>query len=483
MAVNDLIAQGVRPMQIESPLNMMAKMQALREAEQQNQMFQQKQQDYLREQQLQNALRGRLSGGGVNIDNAHELLQYGAPGRQVYDALHKGNKEQADVKNINSQITSRTSEDDKRKVETLDKHLEIFRAIVPPKQAAASPEGVTALVHSMYAHPVLGPMAAQTGTEEQAVQRNLTLWNKDPVAWEASMSGLNGQGLLDTMKGTRQNNNTGGAIVGQTVDFAGRVVPGSQVSTPTTVSPDAKLRSQDAAAARAQSAAQHADAQSKPTLSSVIDPGDPSRELRIDANVYKQGTSIGAPGVYGHTIKEPVPGVTLPAKEIQKREAMLPKATQAVKTFETTTDTLISDLEKLKAHKGLDSITGIAAGRLPGITSEGRAAEALLAKILAKGGFSELSSMRAASPTGGALGNVSDTEGKYLRSAFAALDRTQDSKDVRKNIDEALKALRTAKANTREAFDMTYEYRSGQPAKPAAATPTTPPPPPGFKPD
>ena len=259
MAVNDLIAQGVRPMQIESPLNMMAKMQALREAEQQNQMFQQKQQDYQREQQLQNALRGRLSGGGVNIDNAHELLQYGGPGRQVYESILKGHKDTREADNIKSQIDSRKVTDDEVKAKTLDKHLEIFRAIVPPKQAAASPEGVTALVHSMYAHPVLGPMAAQTGTEEQAVQRNLTLWNKDPVAWEASMSGLNGQGLLDTMKGTRQNNNTGGAIVGQTVDFAGRVVPGSQVSTPTTVSPDARLRSQDAAAARAQSATQHKD--------------------------------------------------------------------------------------------------------------------------------------------------------------------------------------------------------------------------------
>lgn len=306
MAVNDLIAQGVRPMQIESPLNMMAKMQALREAEQQNQMFQQKQQDYLREQQLQNALRGRLSGGGVNIDNAHELLQYGGPGRQVYESILKGDKERAEAKNLNSQVGARTSENAKREVETLDKYLSTFRSFVPTVRDA---DGVASYVKAMYAHPVLGPMAAQMRPMDQALQANLDLFTKDPRQWQISNAGLTGDKLVELMKGTRQNTDLGGANVGRTINAFGEVVPGSEVSTPTTVSPDAKLRSQDAAAARAQSAAQHADNQKAPTVTDIVDPADPNRMIRVDARRYAPGTTLGAPGVLGVAGKEPTAAV------------------------------------------------------------------------------------------------------------------------------------------------------------------------------
>jgi hypothetical protein len=149
----------------------------------------------------------------------------------------------------------------------------------------------------------------------------------------------------------------------------------------------------------------------------------------------------------------------LSPKEQQNREAKFPQATVAVKSFEASTDTLIADLQKLSKHPGLNSITGIVAGRVPGITSEGREAEALLNKILARGGFQELQNMRQASPTGGALGNVSNQEGTQLRQAFAALDRTQDAPSIRKAIADAIQQLTGAKERVREAYDMTYEYK------------------------
>ena len=150
----------------------------------------------------------------------------------------------------------------------------------------------------------------------------------------------------------------------------------------------------------------------------------------------------------------------LAPKEIQKRESNYPQATTAVKSIETKTDSLIKDLKTLRDHPGLDSITGIAAGRLPAITSNGRAAQALYDKIVAKGGFQVLQDMREASKTGGALGNVSNQEGAQLKSAFEAIDRKQDAADVRKALDAAISNAEGSKARIREAYDMTYEYKN-----------------------
>lgn len=160
---------------------------------------------------------------------------------------------------------------------------------------------------------------------------------------------------------------------------------------------------------------------------------------------------------------------SLPPKEIQKRESALPQATSAVKGFETKSESFVTDLQRLRDHPGLNQITGIAAGRLPGLTAEGRAAQALYDKVVAKGGFQALQDMRDASKTGGALGNVSNQEGKQLTASFAAIDRKQDAPDVRAAIDQAINDIQGAKVRMREAYDSTYSYKSGETAGAATA--------------
>lgn len=157
-------------------------------------------------------------------------------------------------------------------------------------------------------------------------------------------------------------------------------------------------------------------------------------------------------------------------KEIQKREAALPQATSAVQGFESKSDKFVADLMALRNHPGLSSITGIAAGRMPGLTADGRAAQALYDKVVAKGGFQALQDLRDASKTGGALGNVSNQEGKQLTASFAAIDRRQDAQDVQAAIDQAIADIQGTKTRMREAYDSTYSYKSGgTPATPAAA--------------
>jgi hypothetical protein len=152
---------------------------------------------------------------------------------------------------------------------------------------------------------------------------------------------------------------------------------------------------------------------------------------------------------------------SLPPKEIQKREAALPQATAAIKGFETKSDSFVADLQRLRDHPGLSQITGLVAGRVPAVTADGRAAQALYDKVVAKGGFQALQDMRDASKTGGALGNVSNQEGKQLTASFAAIQRTQDAKDVRAAIDDAVANIQGAKTRMREAYDSTYSYKTG----------------------
>ena len=168
---------------------------------------------------------------------------------------------------------------------------------------------------------------------------------------------------------------------------------------------------------------------------------------------------------------------SLPPKEIQKREAALPQATTAVTGFEKKTDSFVKDLIALRDHPGLSEITGIAAGRMPGITASGRAAQALYDKVVAKGGFQALQDLRDASKTGGALGNVSNQEGKQLVSSFSAIDRRQDAADVRSALDQAIGDVQGARTRLREAYDMTYSYKGSDaptPRSPGAAPAATP---------
>lgn len=156
----------------------------------------------------------------------------------------------------------------------------------------------------------------------------------------------------------------------------------------------------------------------------------------------------------------------LPPKEIQKREAVFPQATSAIKGYETKSDAFIKDLKALRDDPGLDQITGAIYGRTPSVSREGSRAQALYDKVTAKGGFQALQDLRDASKTGGALGNVSNTEGKQLIASFAAIDRRQAKEDVQAAIDQAIADIEVSKTRVREAYDSTYSYKT--PAAPAA---------------
>lgn len=162
-------------------------------------------------------------------------------------------------------------------------------------------------------------------------------------------------------------------------------------------------------------------------------------------------------------------GAELAPKDRQKREAAYPKASAGLKGAINEIDTLRKDLLDLRSHRGLSGITGPIEGRLPSMSAGSTSAQALLNKILARGQFRELQNMRNNSPTGGALGAISDRENASLRAAFGALDQAQSKEDFQKAINDIISQLDFSKGNITQAFEDTYSYRQGAaPAAPAA---------------
>jgi hypothetical protein len=153
-------------------------------------------------------------------------------------------------------------------------------------------------------------------------------------------------------------------------------------------------------------------------------------------------------------------GPKLTPKDIQKREAALPQARQAVSTVSNTMSVIGETVDRLLANRdGLNGITGLIGGRTPGITDAARQAEADINQLKNLAFIQGITELRNASKTGAGVGNVSNKEGDRFENLKASLERTQSYNSMV----DALKRLKSQSEFTRqslkEAFDETYSYR------------------------
>lgn len=167
----------------------------------------------------------------------------------------------------------------------------------------------------------------------------------------------------------------------------------------------------------------------------------------------------------------------LSPKAIQEREAAFPQARQAVSTVGNTMTLIEETVNRLLENQdGLNTITGLVAGRVPGITDAGRRAEADLNQLKNLAFVQGITELRSASKTGAGVGNVSNKEGDRFENLKASLERTQSRADLVNALRRLSSQAVTTRENMRTAFDDTYEYRqrgTGQ-ATPAAPTPAAP---------
>jgi len=149
------------------------------------------------------------------------------------------------------------------------------------------------------------------------------------------------------------------------------------------------------------------------------------------------------------------PGVKGPGKGDKAKTQALAAADQI--------DSAISAAQDLLNNKDIDSYLGNFQGRLPSWISSGRNdfnrdLEALKTKV----GINALQTMRAMSPTGGALGQVSDFENKMLQQSLASLDTTQSEDQFKKNLQTVIGSFQKMKQR------LLAEVPTGDVAQPAA---------------
>lgn len=134
-------------------------------------------------------------------------------------------------------------------------------------------------------------------------------------------------------------------------------------------------------------------------------------------------------------------------------------------------DRLATSANEVLNHPGLEGITGWrgAVPNMPG--SDAANAQSLLATLKSQVGFGVLQDMRNNSKTGGALGAVSDAEGKRLENNLAALEKAQSVEQFRAQLKKIIEYTEGAKDRMRQAFNLKHPGAS----EPAATAPPSPP--------
>ena len=130
---------------------------------------------------------------------------------------------------------------------------------------------------------------------------------------------------------------------------------------------------------------------------------------------------------------EPIPG-SVAAREAADREKAARVRRETEQQTGGTVIRAIDDAEKTIRTAVLPT-TGFFAERLSGMGgTAARNLRADLETIRSNIGFDQLNQMRQASPTGGALGNVSNQEIAYLQAVMGSVDQSQSEAQLRRNL-------------------------------------------------
>jgi hypothetical protein len=168
------------------------------------------------------------------------------------------------------------------------------------------------------------------------------------------------------------------------------------------------------------------------------------------------GAKSGAPKDYRWTADgtslEPIPGGPADYKRQGAFNADNAQLTGAMDSFSR----LGVAANALMEAPGLKGITGWR-GRIPNAPgSDAANAAAQLGTLRSQIGFGVLQDMRNNSKTGGALGSVSDAEGKRLEANLAALDESQSPEAFKAGLKNIIQYSEDAKERARGAFNLRH---------------------------
>ena len=385
--LNALIAQGAQFRQPTDPFAQYAQMQQLTQGVQANQLNQMKLQEMQRSLQEQEGMRNYLK-VTPNFDPTNPTYQTGlmqvAPttAPKLLESFLTTRKTVAD-------IGKSTAETGELAAKTLDANLANFNKFYSPiSAAAAGPQGVQDYMTALYGDPILGSVAARMKPFDVAIKENLAAYQADPKNWVAAHSNINGEQILNTLKGTLQTTNLGGTSQQQTIDAYGRPVAGTQVSMTMTPTPGEISTARTAAT---QGAANRANAMEIATLPTFNEAA---------------GGFTGRP-----TAANPSGSFTpLPAVALNKDVAASAKVLKAIGYDPAAKTDKVSELIKQSTSGGLQAATTGGLGMV-GISTSG-------AKAI--GSLEALASSLNLDMLGGRLGaGISDADTAMIRQGLA----------------------------------------------------------------
>jgi len=148
--------------------------------------------------------------------------------------------------------------------------------------------------------------------------------------------------------------------------------------------------------------------------------------------------------------------IELSAKYMDDLTRMQPKAFSALETFKAKTDFMTKNVEQAIANvSGWSTKWGAKLSGWPG--SPAQALMMVLNTIKSNIGFQALQEMRLNSPTGGALGQVSEKELYYLQSTLGDLSQEQDGTILVQKLKAMLAQVQGMNGRLKSAYDMTFQ--------------------------
>lgn len=363
MPIDSSIALGYRPPQFESPVNQMAGIMQLQNAQQSNQLNALGLQEKQRGIEDNNRLRDLYAQPDFDPNTDAGIAAVGRIAPAQATAMQKA---RLDAQESRSKIN-------KQDVDALDTSLRQFRSFVPMVQ---SPEQVASYVAALYDDPKLGPLVKRFGSLESVVAANQKLFTDNPKQWQISASGMTGDKLVETLKGTRQNLNLVDVYQGSTVDYLGNVIPGSVTRSVIGQSADNKTSTATTRRGQDMTDARMRDKNNIDAAASVADGGGPSQ-----AAFTKQfGKAPAGFRWIADGSMEPIPGGPADRKANEQTAG------------KETVDSVVTSLRS--AYDSLD--------KGGGITSTSKGALSNIAASVSKSGVGQM--------TGGAVGSQNQKE-------------------------------------------------------------------------
>lgn len=244
MTIDSSIALGVKPVQIDSPMNALAQMYQIKAAQQQGQAADMTMQGHQRTLDDSNKLRSLFAAPGFDMQNADSLKQVMAISPTQGLAMQKA---QLDGRETQGKIA-------KQQVDLIDAKLKQSREYLA---TVRTPEEYLAWHEANHRDPVLGPELSARGVSAEQARASIMAGIQQPGGFEEMLkkSALGIEKFAEMNKPTVHMQNLGGTSqVVSTPGMGG--APTVLSSTPMTQSPESVATERSAAAARAQSAAQ-----------------------------------------------------------------------------------------------------------------------------------------------------------------------------------------------------------------------------------